>query len=346
MHHSDPQKPEHPKMPAQQSKQQKFSQQKPRSARRFFPKEFNAFLESQATAILITALILPILLCLSCVGAVFIVGLPETGLVSKEVGIAIGLSLEMFIAVVTIGGGTIVATILWSKHVYGKFNAAFAPLALKRVGGFFGHLQFRGRFDGKPLEVGFMKRSGRLPYLTLYIDIEMPLLTRMSLGTEDSLTASWVLRETNKMQAVSLSEPTFAHLRCIAHEEHWANALLNAPEGHEALRRLMSEAGNIDIRVLMISPLGIRLLLKNLRINEITSQNLESWINDLVTIADVAEKLHPPVNKLEPTSWERKYFFHRFGKKEWLLRVTIGIIIPFLCIICIAACWLTQNITM
>lgn len=240
--------------------------------------------------------------CLVCACSGLIIGLSESGLVSPWVAWGIGLPMMMIVGL----GAAVVAMIYAFTRFSSRLNAAFEPLGMQRSRWLFNISQYQGTVGGRLVRAGF--HENRLANLTLHIAMEASLPTRMMLGTQGSYLTALAVRQHGNIRALTLSDPAFTHRSGSALDEQWASALLGAPEAREALLRLTRDTGASDIRIIAVSPSGIRLMLENIRIQEITSQNVGAWINDLSTVIRAAERLAPPAERLEPTAWDRAFF--------------------------------------
>lgn len=264
------------------------------------------------------AITFTVTMILVCTWSALIFALTESGLVSQGVALAIGLPTLMLVAL----AGSIVAMGFAYTRFSSRLNAAFAPLGIQRSRWLFNISHYQGVFEGRQVKVGFMEN--RMANLSLHISVEAPLLTRMMLGTKTAFVTALITRHARDMHTLPLAAPDFAHLSGAAHDERWANALLDTPEARQALLRITRETSASDIRLIVISPVGIKLMLQNIRMQEISAQSMEAWINDLLAVVRSAERLLSPGERLTPTAWDQTLFSDE--SRETILRMIIFVV--------------------
>ncbi|MBN1955149.1 MAG: hypothetical protein JW900_08885 [Anaerolineae bacterium] len=196
-----------------------------------------------------------------------------------------------------------------------QLDAAFAPLGLPGKLYLSNGRQYHGTVAGRRVDAYFH----RGPILEVYV--EAPFRTRVSIGTRDSLARS--VGRLVQRQPLAADNPDFAHLDVYALDERWAQDLLYQPQARAALLRLTASSGSRDIRQVIVAPESIAFYLRYARVDEVSPEHVQQWMDDLLALVRVAENLPAPTQTAEATRLERK---GRTERSSFFLPVLLGVL--------------------
>jgi hypothetical protein len=192
-----------------------------------------------------------------------------------------------------------------------RLNAAFAPLALRGRMYLLGR-QYHGEFAGRQVDVYYDKG----PTLSVYL--ATPLKSRLGIAQKNPglrLTAGLRIRGMRTIEDASLG-----HLNLRALDEDWARRVLADPTARDAILRLLREEGPIETPVIQLQPAAFSLQLVRPKLARVTPSRARQWLEDLLTLAQAAEKLPPPLQTAEASWFESTWRSNR----GWFPRATFG----------------------
>lgn len=183
-------------------------------------------------------------------------------------------------------GGTGLAVFLVISRRGRRFDALFEPLGLTGSMYALTGRQYRGTVGGRQVHIKFYRGPG------LNLDVSTSLKTQFGIGTRTGLgqAASGL----SQSRAVPLDDPDYGHLMASAHDEAWARSLLADSAAKAAILRLTRDVAATEIRSLSIQPGKMQVTIYGFLLRLLTAENAQMWLDDLLALAELAEKLPPP----------------------------------------------------
>lgn len=168
-----------------------------------------------------------------------------------------------------------------------RFDPIFAPLGW--TGKIYAIIwrQYEGEVNGRHAGA----RLIRGPRFSL--EMATPLSTDFAIGTRTALGQT--LAGAFSSQQIELENPAFAHLAASGKDKDWVRALLADLTAGDAILRLTQDVGAIETRALVLRSGTLTLHLNYTNFDNITTQNVQSWLDDMQSVLGVSEKLSPSV---------------------------------------------------
>jgi len=203
---------------------------------------------------------------------------------------------------VLILNGGVFGTLVWMlRRRKRRLDAAFTPLGLEGERYMLTGRQYRGTIEGRQARVLFY----RGPMLELHLST--PLQTRFGVAEVGSTTPA--LAHLFGRDPLDLDDPDSGGLRVYALDESWARSLLAAADSRRLIKRLLNGGGGWAlVKQVVLGPGSFRLRLyrsKHLFKYEITPEDAQQWIDDLLALAQTAEGLPAPTLTDEESTGER-----------------------------------------
>jgi hypothetical protein len=181
-----------------------------------------------------------------------------------------------------------------------KLDAIFAPLGLE--GGAYQTFfrQYHGTVQERQIDVWI--RRGPV----LEIEVSSSLQTRLGVTgrhADTRVLAGWLGH-----QPLSLDAPDLANLTVFALDEGWARSLLSNPHAVELLQRLTALESVFTRQQVILGPGTMRLMCsgnKRLFGFDPEAEAVHQWLEDLLRLVHIAERLPEPQITAEETSAER-----------------------------------------
>jgi hypothetical protein len=93
------------------------------------------------------------------------------------------------------------------------------------------------------------------------------------------------------VERIQVHDPAFANLMIASNNEFWTHRLLEEPIANRAILRLMANPGPLELRQVFFQPGSLTFRLYHLRLREISSENVRTWLGDLAAVARAAESI-------------------------------------------------------
>jgi len=211
------------------------------------------------------------------------------------------IGLVVAASLIFVFGGSIGAILVSVLRRKAQFDAVFEPLGL---GGevyqtFF--RQYHGTVQGRSVAAYFYRGP------VLEIEVATRLQTRLGV-TRQEHTDTRFLGGLMQHTPLVLDGSALAELMVFAPDEGWARELLARPHVVDALLRLTALTGMFSRQQVILSPGTWKLMCSGSRRlfgTELSMDQVRGWLDDLFTIADVAESGSAPRIVAELTSLER-----------------------------------------
>jgi len=257
----------------------------------------------------------------------------------------IAVSVGLYIVLVFGGGlGFMLVVVLRRKA---RLDAVFEPLGLS--GGtymtffrqYHGELQSRrGELQGRRVDI-YLRRG---PFLE--IEVDTPLQTR--LGVTGPHADTRFLAGLAGREPLRTGDPALDALTVFSHDESWTRRLLEDSRAVELLQRLTRVAGDFTRQQVILRPGTFQLLLSgNRRLLgfELDAELVRAWLDDLLELAALAERLPAPEVTAELNSAEKLSGRLRRGNPYMALWVGLGSLVFFaaLTVIVIAVVLVLSN---
>jgi len=191
--------------------------------------------------------------------------------------------------------------------------------------------QYQGTVQGREV----IARFYRGPTFDLYVGT--PLQTRLSVA--EVSRAGLLVAETLGRGPLPLDDPDLEGLSILALDEDWARSLLADPEAKSLLLRLMRAGEDwVLMPQVYLQPGAFRLRLyrnKNLFRYGIEPEEARAWLDDLMALAHIAERLPAPRVTDEESGAERMV---RSGQTFPIALIIVALLVGLpTCILAVAA---------
>jgi hypothetical protein len=212
--------------------------------------------------------------------------------VSEDMQMVLGLGGFVLLIFVMLGGIAVWAVWTIRKRA-SKLDEIFLPLGLSGRGYLTNGRQYHGLVRGRQVDVYFY----RGPALDIYV--AAPLRTRVGIGLKSSLSrmAAGLTRRT----PLETGDPALAELAIYPSDPQWCAALLSDMQVKRILPRLMADQCSFELRNLILQPEAVQLNMHHIMVRQITPEAVQRWLNDLLELAQIAERLPSP-GKIETAS--------------------------------------------
>jgi len=191
-----------------------------------------------------------------------------------------------------------VAWMLWSKRQRaGQFDEAFATLGLSGSNYMLVGRQYHGQVNGRQVDIYFY----RGPILDIYL--ASPLRTRMGVGLSSALSSA--ASNLLKRPALQTGHAELAQYVFYPIDERWGRELLDDPQARAAILRLLETPSSYEIRTLFFEPEALQIKANHISPGRITAEAARQWINDLLLLAELAERLPAPTVTAQPSGLAR-----------------------------------------
>ena len=217
-------------------------------------------------------------------------------------------------------GGLLLLIGLTSRRRKKWLDGVFSPLGLTGQRYMLNWWQYEGKFAGRQITARFYKGP------TLDLIVTTPLKTRFGFSTPNELGEK--IATTLNRPANVLDTPELKGVTAWALDEGWLAGLLVTSEFSGCISRLLNAGQSWAlIRQIVLTPERLQLTLyrnRNLFEYDFSTEEVQSWLEDLMRLLQIAESAPPPVVTAELTSLEKQV---RSGK---LTRRVILILLAFL----------------
>jgi len=215
----------------------------------------------------------------------------------------------------------VIALSVWRRGSW--LDGVFGPLGLKGSLYMLRGRQYRGTVQGREVDIRFYQG----PTLDMYVTT--PLMTRFSVAQKAAVIPG--LAQAFGREPLALDDPALSDLSVFALDADWTRSLLAQPEAQAALARLMNASNWAVFRQAHLQP-GMFLfkLYRNRGMfrYDISPEEGRQWLEDVMTLARVAESLPAPQVTAEVSSAEQLVRSGGLGKA--VLPITIGMIVALL----------------
>ncbi len=214
---------------------------------------------------------------------------------------------------------------IWTRQKRNqRLDEAFVPLGLQPRNYLLTGRQYAGTYRGRTVNVYFHISGGRyLRTPVLEIFARGNFRTRLGIGSSNVLTR--IGGALTRQQAITVNDPIYDGLLIYPLDESWARNLLSNPFVRTALGHLVSKE-NAGVRALVYSPEAVSLTIRHFGLDLITPETAREWFQDLVTLAETAEKQLPPTVTVQATKMEQNAIANRGAFTLPVLAVVFGTI--------------------
>ncbi|MBS3783859.1 MAG: hypothetical protein KGY78_05410 [Anaerolineae bacterium] len=233
---------------------------------------------------------------------------------------------------VLILNGGVFGTLVWIlRRRKRRLDEAFTPLGMEGERYMLTGRQYHGTVEGRDVDVRFY----RGPMLELHLST--PLQTRFGVAEVGSTTPA--LARLFGREPLDLDDPALSGLRVYALDEGWSHSLLADPEAQRLVRQLLSAGESWAlVRQVVLGPGAFRLRLyhsQRLFGFEITPEEAQRWLDDLLALTRIAERLPGPTVTAEESAGER---LARSGGASRIGLVIVALVVGIpTCILAVAA---------
>lgn len=228
--------------------------------------------------------------------------IPTWGYTQFDLGLwALILPAVLFLLLLFGGSGVYMWVVLSQRKR--MLDAAFVPLGLhgKAYQSFF--RQYHGERQGRRVEV-YLARGPRLE-----IEVNTALKTRLGITGPHADTRFFA--GIANQRPMTLEDPALSDLLIFPHDEAWTRRLFVNPEAASLIKRLVKLAEGFSRQQVILRPGTFRLLLTgNTRMFsfELDPDQVGQWVDDLLGLAAIAERLPDPTVIDELSSLEHSTY--------------------------------------
>jgi hypothetical protein len=260
------------------------------------------------------------LLCLFFISVPFLISALES--IDKNLApwVLIGATVVCTGLMLAVALGAIALSV-WRRARW--LDAVFAPLGLKGNLYMLQGRQYRGLVQGREVDIRFYQG----PTFDLYVTTPLP--TRFNVAERAAVIPG--LAHAFNREPLVLDDPVLNDLSVFAMDEGWTRLLLAQPEAQTALARLMKASHWAMFRQVHLQPGAFLFkLYRNTGMfrYDISPEEGRQWLDDLMTLARVAESLPAPQVTAPASSAEQLARSGSMGKS--VLPISIGLIIALL----------------
>ncbi len=218
----------------------------------------------------------------------------------------------------------VVALSVWRRGSW--LDGVFAPLGLKGSLYMLRGRQYRGTVHplagtgGREVDIRFYQG----PTLDMYVTTSV--MTRLSVAEKAAVIPG--LAQAFGREPLVLDDPALSDLSVFALDVDWTRSLLAQPEAQAALARLMKASNWAYLRQIYLQPGMFLFKLYRNRGTfryDISPEEGRQWLEDLMTLARVAESQPAPQVTAEASSGEQMVRSGGLGKA--VLPITVAMII-------------------
>ncbi|NJD60738.1 MAG: hypothetical protein C3F13_00785 [Anaerolineales bacterium] len=200
-----------------------------------------------------------------------------------------------------------------------RLDAVFAPYSLTGKAYLWNGRQYHGLVSGRQVDAYFYRG------LNLDLYLASHLQTRLSVGPKGRLTQNAARIAVQHL--LTVQDSNLQTLEIYTLDEIWSRELLGDPIARSVILRLISHQPGFQFRNMLLQPEAIQLQVNHLNLDDITAEDLLSWVDDLTTLANIAEALPPTINPVESTSLEHRSRTDRSSFTKLIFQTTCGVII-------------------
>lgn len=201
----------------------------------------------------------------------------------------INFGISMGILILVILGG-IAGAVIWGLAGIRKradyLDAVFEPWDLEGAAYLQNGRQYHGEINHKQVTIYYRRGP------TLEIQIAAPLHTRAVVIFKSELGR--ISAGLGDYETVVLNDPLFHHLSIYALDANWMNKILTDDPARRAIRTLMRVTGVHELRQISIQPQELKLTIRRLHMDEVNSQNVETWLEEMYTLLRTLEDAPDP----------------------------------------------------
>lgn len=278
--------------------------------------------QSCLLSLVFTAVALPLAFCLMVLpGWVTTSGLPMSDLTVLLVVVTPALLLLLLVG----GGGFgVVAYSLRSRARW--LDDVLAPLDLEGSAYTLGGRQYRGVYRGRSLAVLYYRGP------TFSLRVGTAVATRVAVAASSDVIPG--LSKLFGGVPMPLEEPSLEGLTVFAHDETWGRHFVSDSQVTPILRRLVEEPSGFLFQQVHLAPDVIYLHFYRQGESgsiQLGPEKVQAWADDLVRLAEMAEKLPAPEERLEMSRLERYARSGGFSPKRPLLLIVLFFLSGLLC---------------
>jgi len=237
----------------------------------------------------------------------------------------LAVSAGLFLVVLLGGGAAYMGIVLHQRKRI--MDAAFTPLGLEGQVYMSFFRQYHGTVAGRQVDVWLYRGP------ILQLEISTSLQTR--LGVTGPHGDTRFLAELAGRERLTLDDPASSGLTVFPHDEAWARTLLADMRAIDVLQRLTATEEQFTRQQVILRPGAFQLMLsgnKQMFGFQVTPEQVEQWLNDLLTLARIAENLHAPQVTDEISSTEE--FSQKLRQHNPYLTVWIGLAMLVALLLC------------
>jgi hypothetical protein len=221
------------------------------------------------------------------------------GVTESEMLWIMGVPMGLFLLIIV--GGVPLAMVYTIRRRSSWLDAIFELYRLEGKSYALTGRQYHGKVHGRDVDVYYT----RGPQLNIYVTTEVN--TRLMVSAEEDVSRG-VAGFLNRVP-VEFDTQSMEGFVVFAHEEGWARDFLSEPEVLSLLQDIIQEENNFLYKQVYLNPgaFGLRLY----RSNQMWGHSIEpeqgkAWMEKLIRLAELAERMPAPQEALEEGALENK----------------------------------------
>jgi hypothetical protein len=208
------------------------------------------------------------------------------------------ISSFLFLVILFGGGTAYVWYVLYQRKQ--NLDPAFVSLGLEGSAYQMWFRQYHGTARGRQVDVYFQRGP------MLILEVGTPLQTRMGVtgGQRDTQVLAGVMGK----QALAFDDPALGDLMVYGLDEGWVRSLVAQPEAADILHRLTALEDFFTRQQVILRPGHLQILFtgnRNLFSFDLPPERTQGWLDDVLRLAEIAERLPAPQVTAEESAAER-----------------------------------------
>ncbi|MBC8330476.1 MAG: hypothetical protein H8E28_00695 [Anaerolineae bacterium] len=165
-------------------------------------------------------------------------------------------------------------------------DEVFAPWGLQGSAFLQSGRQYHGKIRGRQAEIYFRRGPN------LEINLAAPLNTQAAVVFKSEIGK--LSTSLGDYEYLEFNNPLFHNLSLYALDANWMNHILADDLARKAIRELMRVSGAYQLRQILVLPDGLKLTIRRVGTEEITSDNMNTWIDELFVLLNTLESAPGP----------------------------------------------------
>jgi len=218
---------------------------------------------------------------------IFIVPSIVVAIVIGDQNSNLSLFIWILIALVMVG---LVSAFIWARTSIRqraqRLDEVFKPWGLNGDAYLQFGRQYHGEIKGRHADIYFRRGPSLEIEITTKLDARAVFIFKSEINKLSTSLRSF--------EDVALNNPSFHNLAIYAQDRYWMDGILETEVTRSAVRRLMKVTSAYELRQILIEPQKIKMSLNRVPFDEINSESINAWIEDVFTLLRAVEAAPAP----------------------------------------------------